>query len=121
MLSLADTMKMEGNDFIIFKHGCGNDSTYHEPGTLEFDEWTKERFDKPCDDFTFYHVELEYVGDQSYIYKYEQPDNDDETDWHPENDSLLYFTFIYAPETLTKRGGTATLMAVNFYVQRLSF
>ena len=87
MFSLADTMKMEGNDFIIFKHGCGNDSTYLEPDKLEFDEETKKRFAKPCDNYTFYHVELEYVGHQSYIYQYEQPDNEDETDEHPENDS----------------------------------
>ena len=34
---------------------------------------------KPCENYTFYHVELEYVGGQSYSYQYEQPDDENET------------------------------------------
>ena len=62
---------MEGNDFIIFKHGCGDDSTYHDPSdwsSFSVDEETEERFETPCENVTFYHVEVEYVGDTSYTY-----------------------------------------------------
>ena len=81
--SLSDSTKMEGNDFIMFKHACGNDSTYLEANSIAIKEEAKKRFDKPCDNYTFYHVELEYVGDKSNIYKYEQPDDENETDEHP--------------------------------------
>ena len=63
---------MEGNDFILFKHGCGNDSTYE----MEFTVEAKPRFDKPCENPIFYHVEVEFLGNQSYIYNLELPDND---------------------------------------------
>ena len=63
---------MEGNDFIIFKHGCGDDSTYHDPSdhwsSFSVDEEMEERFEKPCENVTFYHVEIEHVGDTSYTY-----------------------------------------------------
>ena len=89
---------MEGNDFIMFKHGCGNDSTYHDPSDYRatFDAETKERFDKPCENFIFYHVEVEYVGNKSFTFQYtpktdkwyfeylfeDHPEED-----HPEDDS----------------------------------
>ena len=30
---LSESSKMEGNDFIIFKHGCGEDSTFFQNQT----------------------------------------------------------------------------------------
>ena len=94
VLSLSDSSKMEGNDFIIFKHGCGNDSTYHtgwtgwtDPTHTGFSNKAKSKMTKPCDDFTFHHVEVEYVGDESYTYKYEESDDENETEEHPEDDS----------------------------------
>ena len=94
VLSLSDSSKMEGNDFIIFKHGCGNDSTYHtgwtgwtDPTHTGFSDKAKAKMTKPCDDFTFHHVEVEYVGDESYTYKYEESDDENETEDHPEDDS----------------------------------
>ena len=78
---------MEGNDFILFKHGCGNDSTYFNPWETDFSYEAKERFDKPCENTIFYHVEVEFLGNQSYIYNYEQPNDETETAEHPEDDS----------------------------------
>ena len=78
---------MEGNDFILFKHGCGNDSTYIESYYFHFTEEAKARFDKPCENTIFYHVEVELLGNQSYIYNYEQPNDETETAEHPEDDS----------------------------------
>ena len=85
---------MEGNDFIIFKHGCGNDSTYPtewigwtNPTFTGFSDTAKAKMAKPCDNFTFHHVEVEYVGDESYTYKYEEADDENETEEHPEDDS----------------------------------
>ena len=55
----------------MFKHGCGDDSTYHDtsdPLSFSIDEETEERFETPCENVTFYHVEIEYVGDTSYTY-----------------------------------------------------
>ena len=106
MFSLADTTKMEGNDFIIFKHGCGNDSSYLGPNEIEFSVETKARFAKPCDNYTFYHVELEYVGDQSYTFKYEQSDTEDETDEHPENNQTNPIIFKMRNATLLEWGLT---------------
>ena len=72
ILSLSESTTMEGNDFIIFKHGCGDDSTYHDPSdhwsSFSFDEEMEERFETPCENVTFYHIEIEYVGDTSYTY-----------------------------------------------------
>ena len=89
---MSNSTKMEGNDFIIFKHGCGNDSTYlKDPhnidqmmGGMDFHEEGKERMKTPCENYTFYHIEVEYVGNQSYISKYEQSDDENETVEHPE-------------------------------------
>ena len=70
ILSLSESTTMEGNDFIIFKHGCGDDSTYHDPSnplSFSVDEETRERFETPCENVTFYHVEVEYGG-ASYTY-----------------------------------------------------
>ena len=90
---------MEGNDFILFKHGCGNDSTYpidHKTTTnswpyktceFEITDEEKERFQKPCKNKIFYHVEVEFLGNQSYIYNYEHPNDETETVDHPEDDS----------------------------------
>ena len=78
---------MEGNDFILFKHGCGNDSTYIEDYGMEFTAEAKARFDKTCENTIFYHVEVEFLGNQSNIYNYEQPDDETETVEHPEDDS----------------------------------
>ena len=78
---------MEGNDFIIFKHGCGEDSTYIESYQYEFSDEAEARFDKPCENTIFYHVEVEFLGNQSYIYNYEQPNDETETAEHPEDDS----------------------------------
>ena len=88
---------MEGNDFIIFKHGCGEDSTFYANETryncktrnCEYTGWhdhdctetctetrltedAKTKFDKPCENFIFYHVEVEYVGYESFTYDYEK-------------------------------------------------
>ena len=89
---------MEGNDFIIFKHGCGNDSTYSkrwngwtDPSDTGFSDEAKAKMEKPCENFTFYHVEVEYVGDESYRYKYyasdEETDNDKPS---PEDDPIIF-------------------------------
>ena len=63
---------MEGNDFIMFKHGCGSDSTYNDRSDYRatFDAETEERFNKPCENFIFYHVEVEYVGNKSYTFEH---------------------------------------------------
>ena len=70
-LSLADTPKMEGNDFILFKHACGNDSSYmvapDDPFTELSDEG-KERMKTPCENFKFYHVEVEYIRNRLCFY-----------------------------------------------------
>ena len=87
---------MEGNDFIIFKHGCGEDSTFYTNETrhycrrnCKYTGWydpdctetctetrlaedAKAKFGKPCENFIFYHVELEYIGDESFTYHYEK-------------------------------------------------
>ena len=88
---------MEGNDFILFKHGCGNDSTYpidHKTTTnswpyktyeFEITDEEKERFQKPCESTIFYHVEVEFLGNQSYIYNNDQPNDVTETVDHPED------------------------------------
>ena len=65
---------MEGNDFILFKHGCGNDSTYIGAYEAGFSDEAKARFDKPCENPIFYHVEVE------------KP-HETETEEHPEHDS----------------------------------
>ena len=89
---------MEGNDFIIFKHGCGNDSTYSKKwngwtdhSDTGFSDEAKAKMEKPCENFTFYHVEVEYVGDESYRYKYyasdEETDNDKPS---PEDDPIIF-------------------------------
>ena len=90
ILSLTETSKMEGNDFIIFKHGCGEDSKFYTNETrCKYTGWydpdcsetltetrltedAKAKFDKPCKNFIFYHVEVEYIGDESFTYDYEK-------------------------------------------------
>ena len=67
---------MEGNDFIMFKHGCGNDSMYEDPDSQwDIDRQAKQRFDEPCSNLIFYHVEVEYVGKKSFLYKSEDDSN----------------------------------------------
>ena len=58
IFSLTESTKMEANDFIIFKHGCGNDSTYHEPHSIEFSEEAKQRFEKPGENFILIHTRM---------------------------------------------------------------
>ena len=80
---------MEGNDFILFKHGCGNDSTYEMNlcSPPRFTDEARARFQKPCGNTIFYHVEVEFLGNQSYIYNYEHLNDETETVDHPEDDS----------------------------------
>ena len=67
---------MKGNDFIMFKHGCGNDSMYVDSPLDLYINWDAERrFDKPCTNITFHHVEVEYVGNKSFIYNFEDDSN----------------------------------------------
>ena len=42
---------MDGNDFIIFKHGCGNDSEYtmEENNRMSFSDESKTKMKKHCD------------------------------------------------------------------------
>lgn len=45
--------------------------TYHDPSDPFYffvDEEMEERFETPCENVTFYHIEIEYVGDTSYTY-----------------------------------------------------
>ena len=98
IFSLSESTKMEGNDFIIFKHGCGNDSTYGKGWTgwtdhsdTGFSDEAKAKMEKPCENFTFYHVEVEYVGDESYTYKYYASDEETQTDKpSPEDDPIIF-------------------------------
>ena len=82
---MNDSPKLEGNDFIIFKHGCGNDSEYtlQVPGSkfglpnpnAEKTEFTDESTDKmkePCKNHIFYHVEVEIIGDPSNTFEYDR-------------------------------------------------
>ena len=102
IFSLSDSSKMVGNDFIIFKHGCGNDSTYHReqtwtrlswgtpiPPFTVFSDKTRAKMAKPCDNFTFHHVEVEYAGDDSYTYKYETSSDKNVTEEDPEDDLII--------------------------------
>ena len=97
IFSLSESTKMEGNDFIMFKHGCGDDSTYGkgwtgwtDPSNTGFSDEAKAKMEKPCENFTFYHVEVEYVGDESYTYKYEASDEETQTDKPPpEGDPII--------------------------------
>ena len=68
---------MEGNDFILFKNGCGNDSTHHGRYEYEFTDEAKERFENPCRNTIFDHVAVEFIGNQSYIYNSLEHPNDD--------------------------------------------
>ena len=84
---LSDNSKLEGNDFIIFKHGCGNDSAYTlqvpesnfgppNPDAVktEFTDESNEKMKEPCKNHTFYHVEIELLGDQNNTFKNESAD-----------------------------------------------
>ena len=122
VLSLSDSSKMESNDFIIFKHGCGNDSTYHKERTWTrstsyplipsnwhtvFSDKTKAKMAKPCDNFTFHHVEVEYVGDDSYTYKYEESDGKNVTEEDPEDGSnpiILKIRLLNISDESSKQG-----------------
>merc|ERR1711990_295796 len=65
LFGLGDRNKMDGNDFVLIKHSCGNDSNYGDIHQIEFDKETKERMKTPCDNYTYYHVEVEYIGSRS--------------------------------------------------------
>ena len=97
---------MDGNDFIIFKHGCGDDSEYtmQENNRMSFSDDSKTKMKKHCEDHIFYHVEVEFIGDSSNTYAVlesqrgpsigqgpQDPDLTDsksETDLHPEDDEI---------------------------------
>ena len=75
---LSESSKMEGNDFIIFKHGCGNDSEYTmklsflgRPLT-QFSEDSTDKMKEPCKNHIFYHVEVEFIGDQTNTFEYDE-------------------------------------------------
>ena len=89
---LSESSKLEGNDFIIFKHGCGNDSEYtmkpsysnfFHPKT-QFSEDSTDKMKEPCKNHIFYHVEVEFIGEQTNTFEYDEfnvpkhPDDDDE-------------------------------------------
>ena len=57
------------------------------PTFTGFSDKAKAKMAKPCDNFTFHHVEVEYVGDGSYTYKYEEAADENKTEEHPEDDS----------------------------------
>ena len=78
---MSDNSKLEGNDFIIFKHGCGNDSEYTlqvpeskfgPPGTekTQFTDESIDKMEEPCKNHIFYHVEVEFIGDQNNTFKH---------------------------------------------------
>ena len=97
---------MDGNDFIIFKHGCGSDSEYtmEENNEMSFSDESETKMKKHCEDHIFYHVEVEFIGNSSNTYEFEEsedgplifqgitgPDSTDskpETDLHPEDDEI---------------------------------
>ena len=73
---------MSGNDFIIFKHGCGDDSEYTMAKTfdgqddpLKFSEESKTKMKKHCENHIFYHVEVEPIGNSTNTYEYEESDD----------------------------------------------
>ena len=91
MFRLSDNSKLEGNDFIIFKHGCGNDSEYtlQAPASsfgppnpdapkTEFTDESTEKMKEPCKNHTFYHVEVELIGDQNNTFKAEESNDSTE-------------------------------------------
>ena len=80
---------MEGNDFILFKHGCGNDSTYHEPYEYGFTYEAKARFEKPCENTIFYHVEVEFIGNRSFLYEINPEDDSNPIIFKIRNATLL--------------------------------
>ena len=69
---------MEGNDFIIFKHGCGNDSEYtmetpfwSSSTATKFSDESTDKMKEPCQNHIFYHVEVEFIGDQNNTFAYD--------------------------------------------------
>ena len=110
---------MEGNDFVLFKHGCGNDSTYENSrfngGQITPDG--KEKFDKPCENFTFYHVDLERFAMTSNSYKYEQPDDDADILEHAEDDDTNPVIFKIRKATLLEWYYTASGKEEIWYEQ----
>ena len=78
---------MEGNDFILFKHGCGNDSTYEMNWALRLDPgWTPVG---PCGNTIFYHVEVEFIGNQSFLYERNPEDDSNPIIFKIRNATLL--------------------------------
>ena len=68
---------MEGNDFILFKPGCGNDSTHHGRYEYEFTDEAKARFENPCGNTIFDHVEVEFIGNIYNSLEHLEHPNDD--------------------------------------------
>ena len=102
---------MYGNDFIIFKHGCGDDSEYtmakNVDGTddrYKFSEESKTKMKKHCENHIFYHVEVEPIGNYTNTYEYEESedgspttvglpgsestDSKSDAELHPEDDEI---------------------------------
>ena len=78
ILRLSDGDKLTGNDFIIFKHGCGGDSNYTmekgpdgQDDQNKLSEESKTKMKKHCENHIFYHVEVELIGNSSNTYEYE--------------------------------------------------
>ena len=79
---------MYGNDFIIFKHGCGDDSEYTmakneydgKDDRYKFSEESKTKMKKHCENHIFYHVEVEPIGKNTNThiqntFEYEESDD----------------------------------------------
>ena len=68
---------------------------------------------KPCDNFRFHHVEVEYVGDDSYTYKYEESDGKNVTEEDPEDGSnpiILKIRLLNISDILVGSGSYSTFL-----------
>lgn len=101
---------MYGNDFILFKHGCGDDSDYTmakqfgQDDPNKFSEESKAKMKKHCENHIFYHVEVEPLGNSTNTYEYEasedgppttvglpgseSTDSKSDAELHPEDDEI---------------------------------
>ena len=121
---------MYGNDFIIFKHGCGDDSEYtmakNVDGTddrYKFSEESKTKMKKHCENHIFYHVEVEPIGNYTNTYEYEESedgppttvglpgsestDSKSDAELHPEDDEINPKVFKIKRATLLEVDFTA--------------
>ena len=108
LFRLSEKDVMDGNDFIIFKHGCGTDSEYtmkeNNTFSLSFSDESKTKMKKHCEGHIFYHVEVEFIGKSSNAYEFKKSEDSPpigadrpgpdataptpETDLHPEDDEI---------------------------------